>query len=264
MRLDGHSFSKWTIGFLKPFDSRLHDTFALTCEDLLRYFNSASAIYTQSDEITVLFPHGTHMFGGRIQKIASIAAGYTSARFNHHLSTVPDVPPGKVGTAHFDCLIFSVPSTDELLNNVMWRCRTDCRRNSKFQFARQFFSAKELHGLTSDQMTQMVSSQAGCEYETSVPDWAKNGATFTHPLSADAKSRGYQPATFKKYIVVLPQVSPKTGEQSVRTRIEQYHNAHLTFCTTLRDWLVAKYSNRDDNPRDSEGGVEQCEREKVA
>jgi tRNA(His) 5'-end guanylyltransferase len=35
-----------------------------------------------SDEISMIFPNGINMFDGRIQKIISIAAGYTSTRFN--------------------------------------------------------------------------------------------------------------------------------------------------------------------------------------
>jgi tRNA(His) guanylyltransferase len=101
MRLDGHKFSSYTKTFKRPFDERsTHIFFACAyilvssvmssvATDLLQYFN-ASAAYTCSDEITLIFPYYPPTetetvpelpFGGKIQKLCSLGAGYASALF---------------------------------------------------------------------------------------------------------------------------------------------------------------------------------------
>ncbi|KAF8206219.1 tRNAHis guanylyltransferase-domain-containing protein [Mycena galopus ATCC 62051] len=179
IRVDGHGFSKFTRGFNKPFDERIHDAMAQTAADLLEHFPAASLAYTQSDEITLVFPATAtaRPFNGRVGKLASLAAGYASTRFNHHLAKAPDVPENKHGIAHFDARAFSVPDTAEALNNLIWRAKTDCRRNSIFGFGRSFFSAKELHGLGGDAVVEKVLAEKGVDFWTSAPSWARYGTT---------------------------------------------------------------------------------------
>ncbi|KAJ7261790.1 tRNAHis guanylyltransferase-domain-containing protein [Mycena haematopus] len=179
IRVDGHGFSKFTRGFNKPFDDRLHEAMAHTAADLLAHFPAASVAYTQSDEITLVFPAtGTpRPFNGRVGKLASLAAGYASTRFNHHLANAADVPPHKLGIAHFDARAFSVPDAAEALNNLIWRAKMDCRRNSISGFGRSFYSAKELHGLNGDAIVAKVLAEKGIDFWTSAPSWARYGTT---------------------------------------------------------------------------------------
>ncbi|KAJ7031391.1 tRNAHis guanylyltransferase-domain-containing protein [Mycena alexandri] len=179
IRIDGHGFSKFTRGFDKPFDVRLHDAMAQLAADLLAYFPAASLAYTQSDELTLVFPAtgAARPFNGRVGKLATLAAGYASTRFNHHLAQAADLPEGKLGIAHFDARAFSVPSAAELLNNLIWRAKIDCRRNSISAFGRQFFSAKELHGLSTDAIVKKVMEEKGVDFWTSTPSWVRYGTT---------------------------------------------------------------------------------------
>lgn len=85
IRLDGHGFSKLTRPFKKPFDDSFHKAMVFTCHDLLTHFPEAVTAYTQSDEITLVFPAGIAIFSGRVQKIVSLAAAWTTVRFNYHL-----------------------------------------------------------------------------------------------------------------------------------------------------------------------------------
>lgn len=55
IRLDGHAFSKWTRPFRNPIDPILQDVMVCTAADMLHEFG-ASHVYTQSDEITLVFP----------------------------------------------------------------------------------------------------------------------------------------------------------------------------------------------------------------
>lgn len=60
----------------------------LTCADLFTKF-LPNAVYTCSDEISVVFPKRlieTHHYGGRSEKVLSCISAYTSIRFNYHIS----------------------------------------------------------------------------------------------------------------------------------------------------------------------------------
>lgn len=174
-RIDGHRFSKWTRKFEKPFDAKLHDVFVLTAIDLLGKFHEATAVYTQSDELTIIFPYGVSTFNGRTQKLSSIAASFAGVRFNHHVSKV--CGPEHSGSAHFDARFFNVPTKEELLNNVLWRAKIDCACNAKGAFARSFNSACDLHGMTADEQIAKVRVDHGVCYDTVVPTWARFGTT---------------------------------------------------------------------------------------
>ena len=190
MRLDGHSFSRFTARFQKPFDSRLHTAMVATCADLLGTHNTATLAYTQSDEITLVFPTGIGSFNGRVQKIATLAASFCSVHFFTHLlaamaeSPEPAVPGfgpdalamGKgLPLPHFDARVFNVPGVEECLNNLLWRCRGDAIRNSVSAWARSLYSTKQLHKKTTSEMIAMAAKEKGAIYKDSVPAWALEG-----------------------------------------------------------------------------------------
>ncbi|KAI1374747.1 glycoside hydrolase family 55 protein [Hypoxylon crocopeplum] len=186
LRLDGHSFSRFTAQphFQRPFDQHIHDAMIATCSDLLlNLFPRATIAYTQSDEITLVFPEGVQLFNERVQKLASLAASYCSVRFNAHLATAsasgagdePNVTNVLLGTAHFDARFFSVPSVEEALNCLLWRCRGDAVRNSVSAFARTLFSQSQMHGKTSVELVEMMRREKNVTYEEAVPRWALEG-----------------------------------------------------------------------------------------
>lgn len=185
LRLDGHTFSRFTAHFCRPFDQRIHDAMVSTCSDLLKYFPQATVAYTQSDEITLVFPTGVQSFNERIQKLSSLAASYCSVRFNAHLAAFlaanpePKVKPtayDKLGTAHFDARFFAVPSVEEALNCLLWRCRGDAMRNSINGFARTLYSDKQLHKKTTREVREMMENDKGVVFEDAVPKWAIEGS----------------------------------------------------------------------------------------
>merc|ERR1719238_1320300 len=55
MRLDGHCFSKFTKQFQKPYDTRIYNAMVKATADLVTYFSCTTG-FTQSDEITLVFP----------------------------------------------------------------------------------------------------------------------------------------------------------------------------------------------------------------
>jgi len=87
IRMDGKRFSKFTKKyFKKPFDIQLSNAMVESMKFVFKNFN-ASFGYTQSNEITLIIPKNendfyTHIFSGRVQKIASISASMVTAKFN--------------------------------------------------------------------------------------------------------------------------------------------------------------------------------------
>ncbi|CAO2655974.1 Nn.00g047770.m01.CDS01 [Neocucurbitaria sp. VM-36] len=184
LRLDGHGFSRFTAHFCRPFDQRIHDAMISTCTDLLSFFPQATVAYTQSDEITLVFPNGVQSFNERVQKLSSLAASYCSVRFNKHLTEYLERQPEpkvkasayeKLGTAHFDARFFPVPSVEEALNCLLWRCRNDAVRNSVNAFARTMYSTQEMHGKRTAELLEMMKKEKGVVFEDAVPKWAVEG-----------------------------------------------------------------------------------------
>lgn len=184
LRLDGHAFSKFTSHFCRPFDQRIHDAMIATCKDLLAYFPQATVAYTQSDEITLVFPAGVQSFNERVQKLSSLAASYCSVRFNAYLATLVALNPEpkvngpafeRLGTVHFDARIFAVPSVEEALNCILWRCRNDAVRNSVGAFAHTMYSTAQMHGRTTQELLKMMEEEKDIKFEEAVPRWAIEG-----------------------------------------------------------------------------------------
>jgi tRNA(His) guanylyltransferase len=184
LRLDGHGFSRFTSHFCRPFDQRIHDAMTATCADLLHFFPQATVAYTQSDEITLIFPAGVKIFNDRVQKLCSLSASYCSVHFNQHLTAhlesqpepkIKDSAARVLGTAYFDARFFSVPSLAEALNCIIWRCRNDAVRNAVGAFARTLYTAKQMHGKRTKELIEMMKNEKGVVYEEAVPKWAIEG-----------------------------------------------------------------------------------------
>lgn len=232
LRLDGHTFSKFTANFSRPFDQRIHDAMASTCADLLSHFPSATLAYTQSDEITLVFPTGIGGFNDRVQKVGTLAAAFTSARFNLHLGKEVEANPEPavrnvqaiMGTAYFDARLFTVPTVEEALNCILWRCRGDAVRNSVGAYARTLFSAKELHLKNTDEVLMMISAK-GVPFKDAVPTWAVEGTIV------------------KKEQYEIEGTNQKTGaaERSLRTRTRAADRGVTEFSANNLRLVTEKY-----------------------
>jgi len=131
----------------------------------------------------MIFPNGLNCFNDRVQKVASLAAGLASARFNAHLTTQlflksePHVSSDKIGWAYFDARLFNVPDIAECLNNIIWRCKFDCVRNGISACARQYFTTKEMHKKEKATLIEML-KERGVDYFTKVPLWGQEGTVI--------------------------------------------------------------------------------------
>jgi hypothetical protein len=105
-------------------------------------------------------------------------------QFNKHLSHFLATSPepsvkGSVeevlGTAHFDARFFAVPTVEEALNNLIWRCRNDAVRNAVSAFARTMYKTKEMHGKKTHELIDMMLQDKSVRFEAAVPKWAVEG-----------------------------------------------------------------------------------------
>ncbi|WP_027481044.1 tRNA(His) guanylyltransferase Thg1 family protein [Deinococcus pimensis] len=82
LRVDGRGFSRFTEErFDKPFDARFSDSMVTTARVLLEDFQGLYA-YTESDEISVLFPPSWTLFDRELEKLVSLSAATASATFS--------------------------------------------------------------------------------------------------------------------------------------------------------------------------------------
>jgi tRNA(His) 5'-end guanylyltransferase len=111
IRVDGRGFSRFTEGhFEKPFDPAFHTLMVQTAQTLLEELQGIYA-YTESDEISVLFPPDWKLFDREVEKLVSISAGITSAAFTHacHMPV------------HFDSRIWLAADTSQVADYFRWR-----------------------------------------------------------------------------------------------------------------------------------------------
>jgi tRNA(His) guanylyltransferase len=184
IRLDGHKFSTFTRAFRKPFDDRITNAMTETAKQLLLEFNPAT-VYTCSDEITLIYPvepwdpnapveekdkedakekEKVLFFNGKIQKIASLTSAFASVCFDRALNSEKWDPVADekiinllaTKKPYFDSRVFNVPTNIELVNNLIWRSHYDFRRNSISIYSRQFFSDKEMHGVSSADLLKKI------------------------------------------------------------------------------------------------------------
>jgi len=204
VRLDGHKFSRFTRFFTRPYDTRIHIAMVETAKSLLKDFNPV-AVFTCSDEITLVFPaevpqEGEQIepveptkskksnpqndmpFGGKVLKICTLMAGFASAQFNYHLKSLAyDAESESKLAAHvhtslpyFDARAHNVPSNAEAFNNVFWRACYDYRRNSISGLAQHHFIHSELQGLNTAQLLAKLKQEKGVDWNE-CPEWYKFG-----------------------------------------------------------------------------------------
>jgi tRNA(His) 5'-end guanylyltransferase len=262
MRVDGHSFSKFTQFFQRPFDPRMHHAMLETAKDLLAHNPSATVAYTFSDEITLVFPAGINSFKNRVQKVCSLAAGLSSVRFAHHMREAiaqrTDLPPvkragiDKVEMTHFDARIFTVPSVNEAVNCLVWRCRGDAVRNAVTGFARKYFRSRDLKGVRVGGVLQMLESK-GVVFAKEAPSWAQAGTLV------------------KRKLVEIEGMNPITGkaERAIRTRILEMDRGVMEFSeenvklVTDKYWSDSMYRPPDKTEGEAEGPVVLVEQQRL-
>eukprot|EP01080_Neovahlkampfia_damariscottae_P002672 gene2672-3868_t len=221
IRLDGHKFSTFMRPFEKPFDENFSEVMIATTIDLVDQFHCVTG-YTQSDEITLIFPaliskdeketedkESVLFFKGRTMKIASLVAGFCTARFNYHCLKMSNKWSKELkkydqimerlteASGYFDARVFNVPDEQEVLVNILWRSVYDCQRNSKARFGQAYLSQKECHGLSANELIIETKRKHGVDW-MDTPDEFKYGCFIKKVFK---EKEGYNPITKETTLV---------------------------------------------------------------
>ena len=184
IRIDGKAFHTYTKGLERPFDQDLIDDMNATTAFLCKNIQGAKFGYVQSDEISLVLTDfddlSTHAwFDNNLQKIVSVAASMATSEFNrlrtkryfqHELffkhNAGSDEEPNVIikdpnfleywpKQAQFDARAFTISSLAEVENYFIWR-QQDAVRNSISSVAQSLYSPKELNGVKTNQMQDMI------------------------------------------------------------------------------------------------------------
>lgn len=183
IRVDGKAFHTFTKRYNKPFSKSLMTAMDNAALCVMKEIQGCVACYVQSDEATFLLTdwenHETQgWFDYNLQKITSLSAAYMSVYFNTQLIQSLDF-------AVFDSRAFNVPRED-VVNCFLWRMK-DWHRNSVQMYARSFFSHKELHRKTLEDIHEMLHKR-GKNWAIDLTDREKNGTLFVKYPDEDFQS----------------------------------------------------------------------------
>lgn len=206
-RIDGRSFSKFTKGMTKPYDSTLSKIMMEVTKYLVQE-TGACIGYTQSDEISLVFNQKSIdsdvFFSGKKQKMVSVLAGLATAKFVElALTFYPKECEKRLPV--FDCRVFQVPSKVEAVNCFVWRSQ-DAIRNSVQMAGRAVFSHSELDRKNQNQILDMLINEKGINWND-YPKFFKEG-TF------------WQRQNYEKVVDGKPVIRSKVDEVLVGTKFE--------------------------------------------
>lgn len=181
IRVDGKAFHTYTKQFkddsaMDPFNDIMHLMMINTMGDMVDAMQCAKFAYTQSDEISILLTDwdqlSTEMwFGGKIQKIVSVAASLATGHFNkyaHRFNLEDQV-------ALFDARVFQLPKED-VANYFIWR-QKDATRNSVQMLGRHFFSHKNMQGKKNEEIQEMIFQEHGINWND-IAVWKRRGTSY--------------------------------------------------------------------------------------
>jgi len=194
IRVDGRAFHSYLRGAEKPFDFVFIEDMGAVAVTLCEEISGAVFAYHQSDEISVLVqdfeaPGTQAWFGGVLSKVVSVSASLAATRLYSRR-------PGVV-LPLFDSRAFTIADRAEVASYFIWRQR-DAVRNSISMAAQAHFSAKQLHGVNTGQMQELLWSQKGINWND-YPAAAKRGqvavkqsgvreVTFTHKRTGEEQT----------------------------------------------------------------------------
>lgn len=176
MRIDGRAFHTFTRGFEKPFDNRLIEVMQEVTLALCNKISNVKFAYTQSDEISILMTDWDNLetmpfFDNKVQKLCSICAAMATSEFiNKWFDKTKQLV-----NIQFDCRVFNIPE-QEINNYFLWR-QQDWTRNSISMVGRSKFSAKQLHGVNTNKLQDILFKEHGInwnDYDT----YLKRGTGF--------------------------------------------------------------------------------------
>ncbi|HEY9819431.1 MAG TPA: tRNA(His) guanylyltransferase Thg1 family protein [Candidatus Sericytochromatia bacterium] len=199
VRVDGRGFSQFTKSrFQKPFDVEFHKLMVQTASALLEELHGIYA-YTESDEISVLFPPTWDLFDRSLEKIVSLSASIASATFTHTSGII----------VNFDSRVWLGVNESQVVDYFRWR-QADATRCALNGWS--YWTLRKL-GETARKATQLLDSQSvafknellfqnGINFNE-LPIWQRRGVGL---YWEEYEKLGYNPVLEKEVIVKRRQI----------------------------------------------------------
>lgn len=174
-RIDGRSFSNFTRGMKRPFDTCMTQSMIETTKYLVDKTH-ATVAYVQSDEISLCWAVTDHnsqmLFDGKLHKLHSVLASMATVAFVRAVErNFEDSVVWLEKMPHFDSRVINVPNLNELANCFLWR-NLDCTKNSISMAASTYYSHHELDGKNSAQKQEML-WQKGWNFNDYPPEFKR-------------------------------------------------------------------------------------------
>ena len=222
IRVDGRSFHTEVkkMKMERPFDKKLRNAINKAVKSVMKDFGCLFA-YTESDEVTFLFPKSSELFDRRQEKLVSLVASKMSVEF-----AKSKIAKGTCPT--FDARILELPSDDLVIKCFQWR-QMDSHRNA---ISTQCFwrlvksgeserkATKILEGMKDSDKNELLFNKFNCNYNNT-PEWTRKGTMF---FIKEYTKRGYNPIK-------------KQEEKAIRKKIV-CENVKVHFRKdNLKEWL---------------------------
>ncbi|GCE22590.1 tRNA(His) guanylyltransferase Thg1 family protein [Dictyobacter kobayashii] len=175
LRLDGRGFTKFTARakFERPFDGRFQEYMRTAAQSLLEELQGLY-VFTESDEISIVFPPQWDLFDREVEKLISISASIASVAFA--LASQLAV--------QFDSRIWLSASQEQVIDYFRWR-QTDTTRCALNGWCHWTLLKEGLQPnqataqLTGKTLTykQALLQERGIEFDT-LPYWQRYGTGF--------------------------------------------------------------------------------------
>jgi tRNA(His) 5'-end guanylyltransferase len=185
VRVDGKAFHTFTRGLDRPFDEDFMNVMLCVAQSLCTQIQGVKLAYWQSDEISLLITDYDTLttqapFDKNLQKLVSISASIATSTFNARTQYEDDrresrlnLPPKFKSLGNFDSRAFILPK-EEVCNYFLWR-QQDATRNSINSVGQSQFSPKQLHGLCTDKVQDVLFKEKGINWND-LPTINKRGA----------------------------------------------------------------------------------------
>jgi tRNA(His) guanylyltransferase len=264
VRIDGISFRNYTRGFDKPFDQRMTHAFIRTSADLLLRFNPLT-VYYESDEISLVFDAcpivernpREHMYSGRIQKLVSVLASYTAAKFNKYINeenwtnVEKDHVRERIAShsAYFDGRAFSVPNQFAAMASIYWRHHYDTLKNATLTYALSYYPQNAILGKSPYELRDLMRTEKSWDMLNEAPKNIIYG-TFLKKEFYDLESidrKTQQSVIVKRSRIRIGSFnmnnSLPTNEEKIKFIISKYWNDCNTMMDTIEipDWWMKYY-----------------------
>jgi tRNA(His) 5'-end guanylyltransferase len=257
IRIDGVSFRNYTRGFAKPFDQRMTRAFIRTSADLLQRFSPLTIFY-ESDEISLIFDAcpilesndkhpREHMYSGRIQKLVSVVASYTAAKFNKYINEEDwsDIEKDHVRkrieehSAYFDGRAFSVPNQFAAMASVYWRHRYDTLKNATLTYALSYYSPAAISGKSPHELRGLMRAEQSWDLLNEAPKNIIYGTFLKKELydleSVDRKTQ--QPVVVKRSRIRIGSFNMHKLLPTTDEKIKFMMSKYWDDCPTARDQI---------------------------